>query len=539
MWVAKLKHSVGWLISSNRVLYPDAFTGIKADLICTYRRSGFESDLVLRQQPPPPDAYGLDATSSTLQMFTEFFNTADPVQTPSVDDPDYGITDATLKFGKLTMVRGKAFLFGVQTSNAVPVFKGWFHSEGRKFLVEQVPLDYIAEDLQTLPEATNILTSQILKDPILYVAQAKRNFPPARGIVPDTNQILVASADVKKEPGVVLDYDTVVDGDSGKVFSSGETYLVRGHMTLSGTTTINGGAVIKFDSGYYNWSGSGSGLTLTGPLTCNPGTGGPALLTDMNDNSVGFNLPGSSGYPGINEVPLIYVYNYESAAPWQLNNLKFCYTTLGFWADDNNDVVVRNSQFIQADTGVQVSNGDLKLENVLFAGGYTPAMLDSYGQTVTAENVTADGFYAFCDGASQITLRNCLLTYNAPVTISHGPDTAIIPSSSGIYQTGPLGNYYLATGSPHRNQGITPADAQWAAEIQGLTTYAPQDGGYLDTDTPDRGFHYLAGEDSNNNGLPDWWELNYFGNLNQAASGDYDGDGVNNLQEFLNHTGDC
>ena len=42
--------------------------------------------------------------------------------------------------------------------------------------------------------------------------------------------------------------------------------------------------------------------------------------------------------------------------------------------------------------------------------------------------------------------------------------------------------------------------------------------------------------DGNGNGLPDSWEMTYFGNLNQTASGDFDGDGVSNLQEFLDGT---
>jgi Divergent InlB B-repeat domain len=42
--------------------------------------------------------------------------------------------------------------------------------------------------------------------------------------------------------------------------------------------------------------------------------------------------------------------------------------------------------------------------------------------------------------------------------------------------------------------------------------------------------------DSNGNGIPDWWELYYFGNLNQPALGDYDGDGVDNLDEYLEGT---
>lgn len=42
-----------------------------------------------------------------------------------------------------------------------------------------------------------------------------------------------------------------------------------------------------------------------------------------------------------------------------------------------------------------------------------------------------------------------------------------------------------------------------------------------------------GGTDSDGDGLPDWWELQYFGNLNQTGSGDYDSDGVSNLMEFL------
>jgi len=42
--------------------------------------------------------------------------------------------------------------------------------------------------------------------------------------------------------------------------------------------------------------------------------------------------------------------------------------------------------------------------------------------------------------------------------------------------------------------------------------------------------------DSNGNGLPDSWELQYFGNLNQTAAGDFDHDGISNLQEFYDGT---
>ena len=42
--------------------------------------------------------------------------------------------------------------------------------------------------------------------------------------------------------------------------------------------------------------------------------------------------------------------------------------------------------------------------------------------------------------------------------------------------------------------------------------------------------------DSRGCGMPDWWQLQYFGNLNQNATADFDGDSVSNLQEFLDGT---
>ena len=42
--------------------------------------------------------------------------------------------------------------------------------------------------------------------------------------------------------------------------------------------------------------------------------------------------------------------------------------------------------------------------------------------------------------------------------------------------------------------------------------------------------------DSNANAMPDWWETQYFGNLNQSPAGDFDGDGVSNLDEYREGT---
>lgn len=50
---------------------------------------------------------------------------------------------------------------------------------------------------------------------------------------------------------------------------------------------------------------------------------------------------------------------------------------------------------------------------------------------------------------------------------------------------------------------------------------------YVQTDS------IFAGTDSNSNGLPDAWELTYFGTLGVNPNADSDGDGMSNLQEYL------
>lgn len=42
--------------------------------------------------------------------------------------------------------------------------------------------------------------------------------------------------------------------------------------------------------------------------------------------------------------------------------------------------------------------------------------------------------------------------------------------------------------------------------------------------------------DSDSDGMADLWERNYFGTLNRDGSGDYDGDGITDLQEYQNGT---
>jgi len=83
VFVGLLKSSVGVLSDRNRVTYPDCLRGdIRADLVCTVTKAGFESDLVIRAQPLAwPADYGLtNGQSIRLQFFTEFFDPPEPLK---------------------------------------------------------------------------------------------------------------------------------------------------------------------------------------------------------------------------------------------------------------------------------------------------------------------------------------------------------------------------------------------------------------------------------------------------------------------------
>ena len=108
------------------------------------------------------------------------------------------------------------------------------------------------------------------------------------------------------------------------------------------------------------------------------------------------------------------------------------------------------------------------------------------------------------------------------------------------YQTGALGKFYLATNSALLNAGSRNATNA------GLYHFTMTPDNVRETNSVvDIGFHYAVVSDANGDGIWDYlqdldqdgmadvWENQYFGNLSRDGTGDYDGDGVRDLLEFL------
>jgi len=553
VFIATLKHAQGYLTSSNQVTYRDAFEGIKADLVATYRRSGFECDLVFRQQPPTPEQYGLDSDSSTLQMITEFFNTADPEQIPATSDEWYGLQDSTLKFGKLTMKQGKAF--AIKSTNAIPhnlearaqnpVYKRWLKLENRKFLIEELPLAGLAEDLNALP-----LTASIQKPATsnLKFATNKRQFPPAHEFTTDTNQILLASAAIDREPGVVLDYTTVDSDQSSFTFQASETYLVIGPVILGNgaedesSLIFQGGATIKFTAN------AGNGISFD-YLDANYETDQdhPVILTSKDDNSVGEVISDSNGQPTI----LTNVTFLGGQVEGEVKNIYFNYAGTGVYAGD--PIAFENCRFYNCQTAIKMSVIGPTLYNCLFSGCGTCVYFDNTWYEgsefwLSCVDVTADSGTKFMDFADSvdfyyISVINSLFTRFTAGTLdmmqSCGTDglydneSSFEQSEATCFKSNASASYYLTSSSPYRDIGSTNFDFGWLG-IDQMTTYAPQDGGYPDTNAPDLGYHYPVNEDSDHDGLPDWWEWHWFGNYTHIGS-ELDANGNTLLSDYQNY----
>jgi hypothetical protein len=377
--------------------------------------------------------------------------------------------------------------------------------------MEQVPLTSLAADLSKLPRSTNVLTPQIERDVPLRFTSNERTLPSSREILPGTNRIQIAAVDAKNpQPAVVVDYDTVDSYQADYVFQTGHTYLVSGASYFGGSLTIEPGAVVKFDRDAF--------LDLFCPIVFQTTPTRPAILTARDDNSVGEHI--STG-------PLSGTYAYIGiAVEWggtmDYHDVLVKYAQWGI-VPSSDEQDFHNCQFINVQQAIQGVGAQFKAYNVLFENvdtafycTYMPCTIDA--QHATAHNVN----YVVNDSSSNpLSQINCVFDNN--------PD---------VYTTGidGAGSYLALSDTQYRNHGLGGANYDLAIAIQSMTTYSPQDGSHLDTDTPDMGFHYPY-YDTDADSLPDWWEWVHFSNLtSQSAYGDSDGDGWTNLQEYQNET---
>jgi hypothetical protein len=318
-------------VGSNEVVYPDAFDGATASIRHTYKKFGFEQDIVIQGQLPDPAALGLNPARTRLGVLTAFFDTNNPVVTPGPVDAAEGLSDMTLRFGAMKMGRGRVFFIGnpeaspppavvtpasllnwitnavrQSSSKGTPSYKRWFQLNGRNFLMEEVPYRRVAAQLQQLPPATGRLntasTNLFAANSYLEAIPARLLSLPPSGEPAKTQTMRLSRLDLDQTPAVVLDYATVNSG-SDYTFQSGSTYLVSGPCYM-GTVHLYGGAVIKYanvNSVYAvqlgAWDYATAFIEVDGGLGCYISAEEPAIFTAADDDTVGETISGSTGNP--------------------------------------------------------------------------------------------------------------------------------------------------------------------------------------------------------------------------------------------------
>ena len=494
--VAQLQDSTGQLISANQVLYQNAFDGIKADVRYQYKKGSFEQDVILREQPPAPELFGMNPATTEIEVMTEFIDP--PLETikenTSRTHPE---PDDDVSWGMMRLGHGRAFDLNAGQSPQTGVFvnRRYVTVQGVKVLLESVPFPRIQSQLQKLPRQASIQT------PRPTMAFNDLVLPPSPPAKISAGPMRLAS--VEQAKGFVLDY-VLIDGDPGDfTFEADTTYLIAGGYDVYGNLSFEGGTVIKYTTDPDN----PGILEMWGTLTCDTAPGRPAVFTSINDDSVGDPISDP-------DLPLYY-YNCalcgSASAGLAWHDIQIKYARYGM-AIGYADTQINDSQFVNCLYPVWPQWMNLTLENVLIANADAPllnidaAVIANHVTVYGCANLTHDYFGWSGD---TLTLTNSLLVDvssdgDATITSDHSVETT--DGGGPVFQAVGGGSYYLANGSPYRNAGTTNIDPTLLADLTKKTTYPPvvytsttistpttfSPQAQRDTDTPDLGYHYDA-----------------------------------------------
>jgi len=253
-------------------------------------------------------------------------------------------------------------------------------------------------------------------------------------------------------------------------FHSGITYDITSPIQLFGKTTIEGGAIIKFD-----YNGLYPCLQIMGTLDCEGGPYNPAVLTSVDDDTFGLAEQDSTGSPqpvftGVPFLDLTYAGNVS------LSNLRFRYADIAVGAPYYSRLDVWDSQFVQCNASVLNEFGGTDgFHNVLFAGCYDAVAGDTNAYAVEMEQVTADvaNVWDSTVSPSRLALTNTIVFGSIGSVSGYSAQNVTIAPAATEFQTNGTGNYYLAAASSLHQSGTTNISARLRTEFQQKTTSPP------------------------------------------------------------------
>ncbi|MDB6025338.1 MAG: hypothetical protein JWM68_1561 [Verrucomicrobiales bacterium] len=504
--VGELRDSVGTLVGKNQVLYADAFDGVNADVLYSNTKDGLEQDIVFREQPPSPEAYGLDPRTTWVEVWTEFFDAPDPsLQRETRKGWQKSTTDEFIDFGDMKIVRGTAFGMNgpADQTQSIPVAKHWMVQEGRTFLVEEVSYRRCKAPLRRLPLRRQAGLQKKAGSMVGLVSNERKLPMRVSAAQRPAEQMRMARLSNVKDEGFVIDY-SVLQTATNFTFQSDTTYYLSSSVNLRGTTTIEGGTVVKYANNV--------SLNILSNIVCLAEDYRPAVFTAYNDPTVGESVS-SAAISNATRAASIAI--NLSRPQTNLHNLHIRYATRGIvgWHDFN----VTDSQFLHCSKAIETDYCSAWVKNVLmsdvgigFTGYFYANSVEhlTYDSGQLAEDLAYDPVDCVGFGECSLMMTNSLLTavdYSSHfVQLIGGADVVMLASATGIYQKVGGAGYYLANESPYRNAGTAVISSDLASALQKKTTFPPlvysnstisvetafSPVPQRDTDIPDLGYHY-------------------------------------------------
>lgn len=393
-----VKNSViAQLIPPNSLLWPDAFDGLKADVVINWKHNAWTHDVLLKEQAELP--LGWNAATTRLEILTEFIVDAEPDLQKNAAEIQPALVDHTvIDFGAQAILVGKAYSVNSATFNlagalnpdldGAAVRKQWHKTDdARHFLIESLDWPTASQSMRDLPLRRHASNSQngrasvptspdLPPTPISTTLSLARIFPKTPPPLIDQKPIQLAAHDYKPT-GYLIDFTTISSGGVS-TFTSGTTYYVKNSYSIGTTVTVQANAILKFKNNAY--------LLVYGPLSF-PSSGTKAVFTSRNDDSVGDIIQSvagesnSDGDPSSNRAnPALWIYY------------------------DQNNVTVRTTRFRWAKVGIKIdrNSGDTATQTI------TDCFFESITGTGSA-GVSGNSYYTTISN-----LKKCKVDYPGP-----------------------------------------------------------------------------------------------------------------------------
>jgi hypothetical protein len=535
--ISSVKDCGGVLVSSNVVVFENAFSGVAADVVYTINKGTFEQDVVITGHLNPGD-YGFPTNTTRVQIYTEFFDAPAPerIRRPLRVQEDQAIraamvmpdlVDDVLGFGEFTLSTGRASLAGATDSDtgSAPVVKEFTTRGGRTFLIESVEFPSLyPEKSRAAVKPKGDSSKRSVAQLNLPILGQKRAVTPVK----DSRARTVAAI-MNKKGSIVMDYvGTIGPGlSTPTVFQGDTTYLVTGAVTCSSATTMEGGAIFKYK---YISGTSTAYIQLNNTLTTTSSSHRPIIFTAVDDDSVGETMYGltNSAYAGsINSAGYANPALLFNATSQTINDVRFRYCQEAIRVLNSMNNSVSHAQLVNCIKGIVItgcgsvgsgSGGPLTVKNALFSSVTYPltfsrasipatvlqnCTIDTTPRLIT-DSVSGGGSFINCVFANITALSTGTPTItgnNNGCYLSPSVGTSPITVATNPFEVVKAGSYYLASSSVFRNVGTTNIDSGLAADLKKRTDYSPSVltgtvSGTLsptaarDTDVPDLGYHY-------------------------------------------------